>query len=121
MSPRQLVIYVCRRLALLVTTLLGIVTIVFLMIKAIPGDEAQAAAGVTATPAQVEVVRQRLDLNARALQQRTRRTLGLSDQRGQKVQRLDVLLVATDCHALGISQRFQELRGEFVLSHLVLR
>jgi len=69
MSPRQLVIYVCRRLALLITTLLGIVTIVFLMIKAIPGDEAQAAAGVTATPAQVEVVRQRLGLDHSVLHQ----------------------------------------------------
>ncbi|MBO9521533.1 MAG: ABC transporter permease [Nocardioidaceae bacterium] len=41
----------------------GIATLVFLMIKAIPGDEAQSAAGITATPAQVEQVRHRLGLD----------------------------------------------------------
>jgi peptide/nickel transport system permease protein len=56
-------------LVLLATTLWGIVTIVFLMIKAIPGDEAQAAAGVTATPEQVEVVRQRLGLDESVVHQ----------------------------------------------------
>lgn len=69
MSPLQLGAYVVRRLVLLATTLLGIVTIVFLMVKAIPGDEAQAAAGVTATPEQVEVVRQRLGLDQSVLHQ----------------------------------------------------
>lgn len=69
MSPRQLAAYVVRRLVLLVTTLLGILTIVFLMVKAIPGDEAQAAAGVTATAEQVEVVRQRLGLDESLMRQ----------------------------------------------------
>ncbi|TQK70327.1 MULTISPECIES: ABC transporter permease [unclassified Nocardioides] len=69
MAPSLLARYLARRLALLVTTLWGVVTIVFLLIKAIPGDEAQAAAGVTATPEQVEVVRQRLGLDESVLQQ----------------------------------------------------
>ena len=41
----------------------GLATIVFLMIKAIPGDEAQVAAGLDASPAVVEQVRQRLGLD----------------------------------------------------------
>jgi peptide/nickel transport system permease protein len=69
MSPKDLALFVARRLLLLATTLLGIVTIVFLMIKAIPGDEAQAAAGLTASPEQVEAVRRRLGLDDSVLQQ----------------------------------------------------
>lgn len=69
MRQHYLARYLVRRLLLLLITLWGIVTIVFLMIKAIPGDEAQAAAGVTATPEQVEVVRERLGLDESILHQ----------------------------------------------------
>ncbi|MEV8634112.1 ABC transporter permease [Streptosporangium sp. NPDC051023] len=60
---RRLMRYLLRRLWLVVLTVWGLATLVFFMIKAIPGDEAQSAAGITATPEQVEVVRERLGLN----------------------------------------------------------
>jgi peptide/nickel transport system permease protein len=55
--------FVFRRLGTVVLTLLGLVTIVFVMVKSIPGDEAQVAAGAGATPQQVEQVRQELGLD----------------------------------------------------------
>ncbi|WP_067143593.1 ABC transporter permease [Microtetraspora malaysiensis] len=45
-------------------TLWGLVTIVFFMIKAVPGDEAQIVAGEGAPPEQIEAVRERLGLNS---------------------------------------------------------
>jgi dipeptide transport system permease protein len=56
--------FVLRRAGMLVLTLWGLATIVFLMIKAIPGDEARMAAGEDASAEQVELVRQRLGLDA---------------------------------------------------------
>lgn len=56
--------YLVHKLALMVMTLLGLVVVVFLMVKAIPGDEAQVAAGPEATPEQVQVVRQKMGLDA---------------------------------------------------------
>ncbi|SMG58113.1 ABC transporter permease [Paraburkholderia susongensis] len=58
------VFFAARRLVSTVLTLLGLVTLVFAMTKAIPGDEAQVAAGPEASPAQVEAVRQRMGLDA---------------------------------------------------------
>ncbi|WP_438752260.1 ABC transporter permease [Pararhizobium sp. O133] len=52
-----------RRLFVTVLTLIGLMALVFLMTKAIPGDEARVAAGPEATEAQIEVVRQRLGLD----------------------------------------------------------
>ena len=45
-------------------TLLGLMTLVFLMIKVIPGDEARIMAGLEASPAQVEAVRVKFGLDA---------------------------------------------------------
>ncbi|MGB8416942.1 ABC transporter permease [Paraburkholderia sp.] len=56
--------FLARRLGMTALTLLGLVTLVFAMVKAIPGDEAQVAAGPEASPAQVEAVRQRMGLDA---------------------------------------------------------
>jgi len=56
--------FLARRLGLTVLTLWGLATLVFLMIKLMPGDEAQMAAGADASAAQVEAVRERLGLNA---------------------------------------------------------
>jgi peptide/nickel transport system permease protein len=55
--------YLYGRLLLALVVIWGLATIVFLMIKAIPGDEAQAAAGISATPAQLAQVRTRLGLD----------------------------------------------------------
>jgi peptide/nickel transport system permease protein len=56
--------FVARRLGLTLLTLWSLASLVFLMIKAIPGDEAQVAAGPDASLAQVEAVRVRLGLDA---------------------------------------------------------
>lgn len=66
---RPLLRYALRRALHCLGVVWGIATLVFLMIKAIPGDEAQAAAGDTATPAQVEAVRHRLGLDQSVLVQ----------------------------------------------------
>src|SRR5581483_7443442 len=55
--------FLARRLGTVVLTLLGLVTIVFLMTKLIPGDEAQVAAGAGATPEQVQRMRVQLGLD----------------------------------------------------------
>jgi peptide/nickel transport system permease protein len=56
--------FLLRRLALTLLTLCGLATLVFIMIKLLPGDEAQIAAGADASPAQVQQVRERLGLDA---------------------------------------------------------
>lgn len=61
--------YLARRLSLMALSIWGLATIVFLMIKAIPGDEAHVAAGLDASPAVVEQVRQRLGLDQSTLEQ----------------------------------------------------
>jgi dipeptide transport system permease protein len=45
-----------NRLLMMILTLWGLATVVFMMIKLIPGDEAQIAAGPDATDAQVKIV-----------------------------------------------------------------
>ncbi|ROO85254.1 peptide/nickel transport system permease protein [Actinocorallia herbida] len=60
---RRLTRYLLQRLGLAALSVWGLATLVFFMIKAIPGDEAQSAAGITATPEQVEAVRERLGLD----------------------------------------------------------
>jgi peptide/nickel transport system permease protein len=51
------VAYIVRRLATAVITLLGVIAVVVLMVKALPGDPARVIAGIQATPQQVEKVR----------------------------------------------------------------
>ena len=55
--------YFFRRLASAALTLLLLSLVAFSMVKVIPGDEARVAAGVTATPQQVEAMRVYLGLN----------------------------------------------------------
>ena len=55
--------YIFRRLASAALTLLLLSLVAFAMVKVIPGDEARVAAGVTATPQQVEAMRVYLGLN----------------------------------------------------------
>jgi dipeptide transport system permease protein len=52
-----------QRLLMTILTLWGLATVVFLMIKLIPGDEAHIAAGPDATPAQVKIVAHNLGLD----------------------------------------------------------
>jgi peptide/nickel transport system permease protein len=47
----------------LVPTIAGVLTLVFLMLRLIPGDPANFVAGDTATPAQIEIIRHRLGLD----------------------------------------------------------
>ena len=55
--------YVLRRIAYVVPVLLGVVTVVFLALRLIPGDPAVALAGEKASAAQIEQMREALGLN----------------------------------------------------------
>lgn len=55
--------YVARRLLASAVAVVMLVVVVFLMTKAIPGDEAHVAAGASATPAQVAAMRHTLGLD----------------------------------------------------------
>jgi peptide/nickel transport system permease protein len=55
--------YLLRRLAAAVITLLGVVLVMVLLVRALPGDAARVIAGLQATPEQVEQVRLSLGLD----------------------------------------------------------
>jgi peptide/nickel transport system permease protein len=55
--------YVLRRLVLVVPTLIGILTAVFILLQAIPGDPAVALVGDKATPEQIAEIREEYGLN----------------------------------------------------------
>ncbi len=55
--------YVARRLLLAIPTLLGVVTIVFIIMRIIPGDPAETLAGTLATAENLERIRESLGLN----------------------------------------------------------
>lgn len=55
--------YIAQRLAFSVPVFLGVVTIVFLVVRVIPGDPALAALGDYASKEAVEALRQRMGLN----------------------------------------------------------
>jgi ABC-type dipeptide/oligopeptide/nickel transport system permease component len=57
------------RLLLVPPTVLGVVTILFLIFKTVPGDEATMVAGATATQAEIDVVRHQLGLDRPLLTQ----------------------------------------------------
>ncbi|HEY7579623.1 MAG TPA: ABC transporter permease [Acetobacteraceae bacterium] len=65
------------RLALIPVTVLGVVTVLFVIFKSVPGDEATMIAGATATQAEIEVVRHQLGLDRSVLAQYSQRVLGL--------------------------------------------
>jgi len=56
--------YVVQRLALSIPVFLSVVTIVFLVVRVLPGDPAQAALGDYASKATVDALREKLGLNA---------------------------------------------------------
>lgn len=55
--------FIGRRLLLAIPTLLGVATVVFFLLRLIPGDPARAIAGETATEEQIERIRENLGLN----------------------------------------------------------
>ena len=84
--------YILKRLALLIPTLLGVVTIVFFMIALSPGDPARVMLGERATPASLEKLRHELGLDKPLyvqyglyLQRVVKLDLGKSIKSGQKV------------------------------------
>jgi ABC-type dipeptide/oligopeptide/nickel transport system permease component len=61
--------YVARRLLVLIPTLFGVATMVFLLMRVVPGDPAQVIAGIDATREQVEQVRHQLGYDKSLWQQ----------------------------------------------------
>jgi peptide/nickel transport system permease protein len=55
--------YLFQRLIGAVVTIAGVLTIVFLLLRVLPGDPARLVAGLTASPEEVEAVRDRLGLD----------------------------------------------------------
>lgn len=70
-SLRPIATYVLRRLVSSAVAVFVLVVVVFLLIKAIPGDEARVAAGASATPEEVAITRHRLGLDRPLLGQLT--------------------------------------------------
>ena len=70
--------YVASRLLLAVPVFLGVATIVFLVVRVIPGDPAVAALGDYASKEAVEALRQRMGLDEPLLVQYTRFLAGLA-------------------------------------------
>jgi peptide/nickel transport system permease protein len=64
--------YILRRLLLAIPTVVGVVTVVFLALRVIPGDPAVLVAGLEASPAQVEETRRRLGIDQGLLVQYVR-------------------------------------------------
>jgi ABC-type dipeptide/oligopeptide/nickel transport system permease component len=65
------------RLLLIPPTVLGVVTILFVIFKSVPGDEATMVAGATATQAEIDVVRHQLGLDRPLLLQYDAHVAGL--------------------------------------------
>lgn len=61
--------YAIRRFASLVPILIGVTLLAFLVSRALPGDPARLYAGIQASEAQVEAIRERLGLNRPLYQQ----------------------------------------------------
>jgi len=70
--------YVASRILLAVPVFLGVATIVFLVVRVIPGDPAVAALGDYASKEAVEALRQRMGLDEPLLVQYTRFLAGLA-------------------------------------------
>jgi ABC-type dipeptide/oligopeptide/nickel transport system permease component len=61
--------FIAYRLALIPIVALGVITILFVIFKSVPGDEATMAAGATATQAEIESMRVQLGLDRPVLEQ----------------------------------------------------
>ncbi|HEY8642664.1 MAG TPA: ABC transporter permease, partial [Candidatus Dormibacteraeota bacterium] len=49
--------YVARRVLISIPTIFGVATVIFLLVRLLPGDPARTIAGVLATPEDVERIR----------------------------------------------------------------
>jgi peptide/nickel transport system permease protein len=58
-----MVTYVVRRILLAVPTILGVVTVVFIVVRLLPGDPARAVAGLLASPAEIARIRHQFGLD----------------------------------------------------------
>lgn len=72
-----MVAYLVRRLAFLIFVMVGVTLLIFVISSAVPADPARAAAGLDATQAQVEALRERLGLDQPLHVQYGRYLLGL--------------------------------------------
>lgn len=70
--------HIAARLALIPVILFGVITLLFVIFKTIPGDEAALMAGATATQAEIDATRHQLGLDRPVLTQFTDRLLGLT-------------------------------------------
>jgi peptide/nickel transport system permease protein len=61
--------YIGRRFLVAVPTLFGVATVIFLLVRLLPGDPAQVIAGVLAKPEDVERIRHQLELDQPGWQQ----------------------------------------------------
>jgi ABC-type dipeptide/oligopeptide/nickel transport system permease component len=69
--------FVAARLVLIPIIILGVITILFLIFKLVPGDEAALAAGATATQAEIDSMRRQLGLDQPLLVQYLGHLVGL--------------------------------------------
>ncbi|BCH27991.1 glutathione ABC transporter permease GsiC [Mesorhizobium sp. L-8-10] len=69
--------FLVKRFATIPLVVLGVVTILFVIFKSVPGDEASFVAGATATQAEIEAVRVQLGLDRPLVQQYVGHVVGL--------------------------------------------
>lgn len=69
--------FLARRLGAMPLVALGVITILFLIFKMVPGDEATLAAGITSTQAEIEAMRAQLGLDRSLPEQYLRHVLGI--------------------------------------------
>ena len=70
--------HIAARLALIPVILFGVVTLLFVIFKTIPGDQAALMAGATATQVEIDATRRQLGLDRPALAQYADRLAGLA-------------------------------------------
>lgn len=69
--------FLVRRIATIPLVALGVVTILFIIFKSIPGDEASLVAGATATQGEIEAIRSQLGLDRPLIVQYASHVFGL--------------------------------------------
>ena len=69
--------FLAKRFATIPLVVLGVVTILFIIFKSVPGDEAAVVAGATATQAEIEAVRVQLGLDRPLVEQYFKHISGL--------------------------------------------
>lgn len=70
--------FLVKRFAMIPLVVLGVVTILFIIFKSVPGDEAAFVAGATATQEEIEAVRIRLGLDRPLAEQYLKHLAGLA-------------------------------------------